>query len=218
MNDTEKKVVEGSVQPKPPAFEKGTKNAFGGGNPNGLYVPMSDEEQEVLHRLAASGDFEMVVHGWGVLHQPHIVVGDHRLGITFNLQFSTPKPIPITYLDLELRTHAGLTLTRQKMPITYDGKPVMVGNDVLTFKWDIAIKHMSPELVKMYKPGALGLTSRLQDRDTKDFTSFGNMRLDEAKKRMIRQLEAGHRAAKQWDAQRLAKAVEQSVVEKNRRQ
>ena len=77
---------------------------------------------------------------------------------------------------MELRTRAGMTLFREMKAIT---PPILIdGSTFVEWQWDIAIKSMDPELVKAIKPGALGLTSRRQDRDTGLMTAEGNMKLD----------------------------------------
>ena len=40
-------------------------NVFGGKNPHGMYVPMTDEELEVLVRVAEAKEFKLVIKDWG---------------------------------------------------------------------------------------------------------------------------------------------------------
>ena len=134
-------------------------NPFGGLNPNGLYVPMSEVEQEVLHRLIDTDDLEVVAHGWGTLHEPQVIAGDHRVGIRFALDFKgSGIARPLNYLDLELKTRSGISLFREKKALD---QTVMVSHGMfIEWQWDIAIHSMDPKLVRMLKPGAKGLTSR----------------------------------------------------------
>lgn len=188
------------------------ENAFGGKNPVGLYVPMSDDEQEVLHRLKESKDLELVVHGWGTIPNPVMVVGDHRVRIDFTMFFKgLLVSQPLHYLDLELKLGSGMSIYRNRLPIPqYGGQPYMVTEgDELQFQWDIAISHMDPEFVRAIKPGATGLTSLRQDKDTREMTSEGNMRLDDGKRKLLRKLEAGQASLQEMDR---AAAVRASVA------
>lgn len=181
------------------------KNIFGGGNPNSLYVPLTDVEREVLARLIHSQDLVVHVVGWGVVEKPRIAdPGDARIQIQFRLNFDRPEvPMPVYFFDLELRTRSGMLLFRKKYPTVYNGQPVNIAAGMfLDLVWDIAIRNLDPELVKMVKPDATGLTSRLQDRDTKDFTLEGNMRLDPEQKRLLRAVRGGEERMKAVDRAR----------------
>lgn len=171
------------------------QNMFGGKNKNGLYVPMSETEQEVLERLIQSDDLYMEVHGWGTVNRlDKVSYGDHRLSVYFTLSFDRPAvPVEVHFFDLELKTRAGLSLCKQRMPLLFpNGNKLMAGAGlVYNLAWDIAIDHMDPQLVKALNPGATGLTSRRQDRDTKDFTRTGNMQLNENQRRAIQLIEMG---------------------------
>ena len=185
------------------------KNPFGGGNPHGLYVPMSEDEQEVLVRLVETKDVVLIIHGWAKMPNPKIKVGDLRVSVEFVLNFSGGGPAPkkIYYLDLELQTGSGYTLAKNRLPTLYSNKPVEVVNGTsLAFAWDIAIHHMDPALVKMLKPGAIGLTSRRLDKDSKDATLTGNMRLDDAKRAMLTEIRSGEKAVAADTAAELKKA------------
>ena len=48
----------------------------------------------------------------------------------------------------------------------------------LEMVWDISIRHIDPKVIKLLLPSNTGLTSRLQDSLTGEFTITGNMRLD----------------------------------------
>lgn len=183
-------------------------NIFGGGNPHGAYVPLSDDEIEVLHRIVDSGDVQLVIHGWAVLDQPLITFGDLRVGIKFRLSFENCRPTPLNYLDLELRFASGETIFRQKLPVETNGQPVMVGEGVfLDLAWDIAIDHMKPEFVKRIKPGALGLTSRRLDKDTGERTFKGNMQLSHNQQNWLKAIDDGARDIREADAKKIIEAV-----------
>lgn len=179
------------------------ENAFGGKNPVGLYVPMSDDEQEVLHRLKESKDLQLVVHGWGTIPNPTLIVGDHRIRIDFHLFFKGLYVAqPLHYLDLELKLGNGMSVYKDRKPLPRPGgQAYMVSEgDDLQFQWDIAISHMDPDFVRLVKPGATGLTSRRQDKDTREMTSEGNMQLNDEKRRLLHRLESGQRKVRQMDA------------------
>jgi hypothetical protein len=179
-------------------------NMFGGKNPHGLYVPMSEDEQEVIHRLIEDENIELVIHGWATLDKPQILVGDLRVSVYFNLTFNGGMA-PLHFLDLELRTKTGISIFKQRMVVEQGGKPIMVGGGIyLEFAWDIAIDHMNPDFVKAIKPGALGLTSRRLDKDTKERTAKGNMKLTEKEQNFLKAVEDGAGAIRKEDAEKVA--------------
>ena len=153
------------------------KNRFGGLNPKGLYVPMSDVEQETLMLLAQRQAFRVHVVDWGWHNAPQVIVGDHRLSIQYTMTFNKPEvPQPCYYFDLQLYA-AGIKVFQERQTLVYGGRPQMIGAGLqLTLAWDIAIAYIDPKLVKAVT-GATGLTSRLQDKDTGAMTLFGNMSL-----------------------------------------
>jgi len=166
------------------------KNVFGGGNKNSLYIPISEIEQEFIHRLIEDQNFNLIIHGWGYIEQPKITFGDKNLHVYFKLSFDRPEnPMPVHYFDLELKTKTGVSLSRQKMNTEYGGKPLFVKEGLeLDMVWDIAINHIDPKLIKAMMPSVTGFTSRLQDNATRDFTLFGNMKLDRSLKKKAHEL------------------------------
>jgi len=184
-------------------------NLFGGKNPHGLYVPMSDDEQEAIIRLVEADDIQLVIHGWGHLDKPKFLVGDHRIGVRFRMTFSRPPaPTPVYFFDLELRTRAGMTLVKERLPTLYGGKPVNVcAGMFLDLQWDIALHSMDPQLVKMLKPGALGLTSRRQDKDTGLMTASGNMKLNSEQRQALNELEVAQAEGRAEDAKKVVEAT-----------
>ena len=185
-------------------------NPFGGKNPVGLYVPMSDDEQEVIERLVDSEDIELIIHGWATLDKPVIRHGDLRICVLFRLDFHGAMT-PLHYLDLELKQRNGLSLYRQKMPTEMNGQPVMVGQGVfIDFAWDIALDHMKPEVVKAIKPGAIGLTSRRIDKATGERTAQGNMNLTGRQQNFLRLIEEGASKIREEDAKRVEEVVKKA--------
>lgn len=168
------------------------RNSFNGKNPHGLYVPMSDDEQDALERMVSSKDLELVIHGWGILQNPRIQFGDFRVRIDFRLDFNAPEhPINVHFFDLELKVRGTqITLFKKRMPIMVNGQPIQVQAGMyLEMAWDIAIDHMDPKLVKMYLPGLRGKTSSRLDKDTGERTLLGNMNLNSRKKWELQILE-----------------------------
>ncbi len=163
------------------------RNAFGGKNPHGLYVPMSETEQEFVSRLIESGDLIVRVHGWGVVPNPTVKLGDLQVVIPLTLKFDRPEvPIHVSHFDLELLTGSGISLYREKQSCEYGGQPLAVGaGTVIQMVWHIGIRAMDPKLIKALMPGVVGLTSRRFDRDTGDITLTGNMDLDSTQKKLI---------------------------------
>ena len=185
------------------------ENPFGGKNPHGLYVPMSEDEQEVIQRLVETKDLVLVIHGWAILENPNLLAGDLRVGIQFQIEFNRPSaPVPLHFLDLELKRANGQSIFRQKMPIN---PPVQVmAGVILTFQWDIAIDHMDPAFVKSIKPGAIGLTSRRIDKDTGERSETGTMHLDTEKKRLLRLVDNEAEKVRDEEAEKLAEAEDKA--------
>ncbi len=183
----------------------GDTNIFGGGNAKSLYTPMSEVEQEVVARLVEAGDLRVIIVGWGYVDRPRVTFGDMRVSVAFRVTFDRPEaPIPVHYLDLELRTGSGILLFRDRQPTTYGGNPIQVAQGVfLDLAWDIAVRSIDPALVKAVLPGATGLTSRFQDRDTGQMTLTGNMKLSANEAAILRHLREGEAAVKADTADRL---------------
>jgi len=189
------------------------KNPFGGGNPRGLYVPITEDEQETIQRLVESQTLEIIVHPWGIISRPSkVVVGDKRVAINFGLLFTSPaEPLAIHTLDLELQALGGVTLFRKPYPtLMPDGSPLIIQAGLsIELQWDIAIDHIDSNLVKAVKPGALGLTSRRVDRDTGVRTLEGNMKLKEDRRKLLRLVETGEQKVRNEDAEALARIKDQ---------
>ena len=187
-------------------------NIFGGKNAHGLYVPMSEDEQEVVQRLVDADDLELIIHGWGKLDKPRFLVGDHRVAVQFRMTFSRPSvPMPVWFFDLELRTRTGVTLVKERLPSVYGGKPVEVcAGMFLEMQWDIAMHSMDTRLVKMLKPGARGFTSRRQDKDTGEMTAAGNMKLDAEQRQVLAALEAAQAANRAEDVRKVVDATKKA--------
>lgn len=163
------------------------KNMFGGGNANSIYVPMSEIEQEAVSRLVSSQDLRIDIVGWGFINSPKVTFGDARLQFKFTLHFDRPEvPMPVYFLDLELRTQAGKLIFKDRQPTVYSGQPIQVAAGVFfDMVWDIQVRSIDPTLVKELVPGAIGLTSRLVDKDTGIMTTEGNMKLDANAKKVL---------------------------------
>jgi len=66
----------------------------------------------------------------------------------------------------------------------------------LDMVWDIAVMAIDPKIVKAILPGATGLTSRFQDRDTGELSLFGNTKMKSDDKSALVKLRAGERSAR----------------------
>jgi len=174
------------------------RNIFGGKNPNGLYTPLSDDEQEVLERLAASGEFKLIIKDWGFVDQPKIRFGDARLEVSWKMVFDRPQfPMPLPFIHLELWTHGGHFLIAEKLPTTINGTPLQVCQGVaIDMAWDILIRQMDPKLVRAIKTGSVGLTTRI-----------GNQKLDLEQQRALRTLRKHEALLRAADAEEIAKTA-----------
>ena len=91
--------------------------------------------------------------------------------------------MPVWFFDLELKTRAGLSLFRQKLPCDYNGQPLHICSGVvLDMVWDISINAIDPKVIKTLMPNVIGMTTRRMDKDTWDLTVEGNMKLSNVQK------------------------------------
>lgn len=161
-------------------------NPFGGGRSDSLYTPLSDLEREFLSRARESGALSVHLHGWGFVESCPFSFGEYRLQIPISITFSAPDvPMPVESFDVEVRVW-GNTLHRKTYDVRYGGLPLMIGTGYhLDMVLDLGLQDIDPTLVKTYVPGALGLTSRFQDKDTGDFTLVGNQKFSDEDKRLL---------------------------------
>lgn len=170
------------------------KNIFGGGNPNSLYFPMSETEQEALDRIFERDD--LVIHvkaigplGYsaGVVEHPRITHGDARVQVPLEIVFSSPETeIPIYTIELALQMADGHLLFKKEYSALYQGHPMDVKRGTFfEMVWDFTIQEINPELVKAVKPGAIGLTTRVGNThfDPKTEQVFHQLRTQEASAR-----------------------------------
>lgn len=183
-------------------------NILGGKNAGSLYVPMSEDEQEALTRLIEADDLEVVVVGWGILTKPKVTLGDKRLAVRFTLNFNAPDvPMKVWFFDMELRTRSGLILHAERHPTLYGNEPLTVHSGIsMDLVWDIAIDRIPPAVVKMIKPGSVGLTSRFTDRDTGEYDpKGGNMNLSPEQKAALMAVQTGAAKVRADDQKKVAK-------------
>jgi hypothetical protein len=184
-------------------------NAFGGKNPHGLYVPMTDIEMEALARLIEENAFRVEIKDWGYVENfkrgigfkpelwdgsPTVVFGDKRVSFYFLMNFSAPLvPQPNWYFDMEVWAKGKKLFGPQRYPTTNAGNPIsIVAGMQLGLALDVAIDQIDPAFIKEVMPGVIGLTTRQ-----------GNMRLDTEKARLLSDLqknEATVRSAIKKDA------------------
>ena len=183
-------------------------NILGGKNEGSLYVPMSEDEQEALSRLIEADDLEVIVVGWGILTKPKVTLGDKRLAVRFTLNFNAPDvPMKVWFFDMELRTRSGLILHAERHPTLYGNEPLVVHSGIsMDLIWDIAIDRIPPAVVKMLKPGSVGLTSRFTDRDTGEYDpKGGNMKLTPEQKAALMAVQTGAASVRADDKKKVAK-------------
>ncbi len=183
-----------------------------GGKGAGLYVPLTEIEQEAIARLIERDDLQILIHGWGVVNKPKIAHGDLRLTVDFRVSFTKPAmPVPVWFFDLELQTRAGAQLYKERMPVVYGSKPLTAQAGLFyDLRWHIALKSIDPKLVKAILPGVTGLTSRRQDRDTGLMTETGNMKLNSEQRAAMQQLQAGEKEMRQDDLKKAVRATREA--------
>jgi len=168
-------------------------NTFGGKGTHGLYVPLSEVEQEVLDRLTKANEFDIYVRNLNIkIEDPKVVFGDLRISFQFWLNFDQDELVPIYFLDLECATKTGLSIYKERLSTLQGGQPVMAGKGLsFQFAWDIALHHIDPKFIKLVAPGVRGLTSRRIDKDTGEATSKGNMKLNKLQEQQLYIVEKG---------------------------
>lgn len=188
------------------------RNPFGGKNPHGMYVPITDTELEALARLADAGEFQLVVKGWGNItgfqrgHYTHawhtnpfplVVFGDKRISFYFRMSLNAPVvPQPNWYFDMEVWA-LGHKLFAHRLPTESAGKPIQVAAGVdLDLALDIALDKIDPKIIKEILPKAIGLTTR-----------HGNMTLDIEHQRLLAQTQAGEKRVREVSAKEAAAAT-----------
>lgn len=177
-------------------------NMFGGKG-KGLYIPISEIEQEFISRLIESKEIFVLIHEWGHVNQPRVTFGDKNLHVAFKMVFDRPAtPMAVHFFDMELKTRSGVCLFRQKMNTEYGGQPLLVMQGLeLDLVWDIALKNIDPALIKQLMPNTHGLTSRLQDKTTGEITVLGNMKLDVNAQRKAHEMHRVEQALPKLEAQ-----------------
>jgi hypothetical protein len=177
--------------------EMSESNPFGGKNKHGMYVPMSDDEMEVLARLAEAKEFKLVIKDWGHVTGfswerfnegtwtglPIVTFGDKRISFYWMMNFEAPVvPQPNWFFDVEVWA-MGRLMFRKRLPTELNGKPInIVAGQTMALALDVAIDTISVEFIKEVKPKMIGLTSR-----------HGNMHLDLAHQRLLKQTQDGER-------------------------
>lgn len=170
------------------------KNPFGGKNPAGLYVPMTDDEQEVLERLRDDHGFRIMITDWGYVDNPSMVFGDKRVSFEFQMTFRAPDvAIPVRSFEMSLWTLTGIFLFGPRTyPTIVHGEPLYVHTGLsLGLALDIAIDEISPHLMRMVKPGTIGLT-----------TYHGNMHLTDVQQKILHDMRAMEAKVRAEDAKR----------------
>ena len=190
------------------------KNPFGGKNPHGMYVPLTDTELEVLERLALGQDFKLVIKDWGYVEHfrlgqwnpetwdgsPIVQFGDKRIAFYFTMNLSAPAiPQPNYYFDFEVWAK-GHMLFATRQETTNGGKPIQVCAGMqLGLALDVALDRIDPKIIREIKPGAVGLTTR-----------HGNMKLNVHEQRMLRDLQNAERKIREASAEDVRKVLVQA--------
>lgn len=202
------------------------RNPFGGRNPHGLYVPLTDDELEVLERLALAGEFQVVVKDWGHVTnfrlgrynpatytgQPLVVFGDKRISFYFRMDFTAPAvPQPCWYFDLEVWALGERLFPSPRrdeknpfpgrLPTMTNGQPIQIAAGIfIDLALDVALDLIDPALVKKVKPKAIGLTTR-QD----------NMHLNLEQQRLLEHMRTGERVVREMSAREAVDVTKKST-------
>jgi hypothetical protein len=200
----------------------GNQNPFGGKNPHGMYVPLTDVEQEVLLRLAQEGEYKLVVKGWQEFDNfilvpyavvrmidpslpisPHSLVtfGDKRISFYFSITVPDNDTIPRKnyFFDIEVWAK-GFKLFSQRMPTEVGGEPIPIFSRAFwNIALDVALDMIDPAIVKAIKPAAVGLTTR-----------HGNMHLDTSHQKLLHTVQMGEKTVRDDSKKEAATVTEKS--------
>jgi len=160
-------------------------NPFGGGNPSGLYVPLTDDERDAIDRARDRGVL-VKVRGLGVFPATTLVVGDHRVSVGFVVKTDVPRTL--SEFSHSVETEDGIVLASETIPCLQQGRPLhLQPGEEVEMEIHISLTHLDPKLLRCLRPMATGLTSRRIDRDTGDFSFAGNMKnLSEEQRKLLR--------------------------------
>lgn len=190
------------------------RNPFGGKNPHGMYVPLTDLELEALARIADAQEFKVVVKEWGVVSgfvrgryvpeqwhanpTPLVTFGDKRISFYFRMNLNAPAvPQPNWYFDMEVWA-LGHLLFSQRLATQVGGKPIEVAaGRHIDLALDVALDRIDSKIVKEIVPRAIGLTTR-----------HGNMQLDSTRQRLLAQTQAGERQVREMTRQESVEVTE----------
>lgn len=207
------------------------RNPFGGKNPHGMYVPITDDELEVLERLAIAGEFKVVIREWGYVDgflpgrydpatyrgQPLVLFGDKRITFFFRLNFTAPAiPQPVWYFDMEVwalgfRLFPGTGRDPNepfpgRLSTETNGQPLQVAAGLfIDLALDVALDKIDPAVVKTVKPKAIGLTSKV-----------GNMHLDTHHQRLLASLRAGEQVVREMSVREAVVVTEKQKKDTGR--
>ena len=190
-------------------------NMFGGAVKTSMYTPLSEVEQECLSRLIEGEHIYINIPKWGHVLKPQCVFGDLRVKLTFEMTFNRPEtPMVVPYFDFELKTRDNILLFKDRQHTLYNGEYLKVQAGVcVVMEWHIALNSIHPSIVKRFVPMARGLTSRFQDRDTKEFTLQGNTNLSATQQAALYQLRQNEKSARQETKTTAKKATKAAKYE-----
>jgi hypothetical protein len=123
------------------------------------YIPLNDNEQEVLQRMIEGQDVYVEIEGWGFHPSPKITAGDKRVQIRFPMEFSKPEKItvPVRQFVLILKTRGGREIFRDIKSTMHNFQPLYVtAGTVIDLIWDIALASIDPAFQDLMMPGIRG--------------------------------------------------------------
>lgn len=125
------------------------------------YVPMLDDEQDVVQRLLEQDDLYVEVVDWGYHPKPLITAGDKRVQVRFPMEFVKPVGIevPVTHFRLRLKMRNGRILLETVESTVFNNQPLYITAGMqIDLVWDIAIDSLSEDIKRLILPGFRGRT------------------------------------------------------------
>lgn len=123
------------------------------------YKPLSEREEDAINRMTEREDLMVEIEGWGYHVNPDISVGDKRIQIKLNMEFTRPKGIEANvkqfHLKLKMRDGRVLAESIESTIQNYQPLKVTAGRQV-GMVWDLAIDEVPDDVIGTVIPETRG--------------------------------------------------------------
>jgi hypothetical protein len=123
------------------------------------YKPLSETEEDAAKRMIEDDLLMVEIEDWGYHVAPDISVGDKRMSIKLNLQFTQPEGIevPVRQFHLKLKTRGGRVLAESVEHTIVHGQPLKVtaGREI-GMVWDLMLDEIPDDARSIVMPKIRG--------------------------------------------------------------